>query len=93
MSRTVGAYEAKTKFSELLNCVEAGEEIIITRRDKVVARLVPERDESSFIVQRDKRLAALSRIAARVAAMPITRSPDDTATPWDLINEGRDIDV
>ena len=28
---TVGAYEAKTRFSQLLERVEAGEEIIITR--------------------------------------------------------------
>jgi prevent-host-death family protein len=37
---TVGAFEAKTKLSELLDKVEAGEEVIITRRGKEVARLV-----------------------------------------------------
>ena len=36
---TVGAFEAKTKLSELLNRVEAGAEIVITRRGKPVARL------------------------------------------------------
>ncbi len=39
--RKVGAFEAKTKFSELLDRVERGEEIIITRRGKPVARIVP----------------------------------------------------
>ncbi|CAN7165389.1 type II toxin-antitoxin system prevent-host-death family antitoxin [Bosea sp. LjRoot9] len=37
---TVGAFEAKTKFSELLDRVERGEEIVITRHGKAVARLV-----------------------------------------------------
>jgi prevent-host-death family protein len=38
---TVGAVEAKTRFGQLLKRVERGEEITITRRGKVVARLVP----------------------------------------------------
>lgn len=32
---------AETHFSHLLQCVEAGEEIVITRGDTPVARLVP----------------------------------------------------
>lgn len=42
---TVGAFEAKTKFSELLDKVEQGEEVVITRHGKVVARLVSQRPE------------------------------------------------
>jgi prevent-host-death family protein len=38
---TVGAYEAKTRFSQLLERVLAGEEITITRHGHPVARLVP----------------------------------------------------
>ncbi|RFF27807.1 MULTISPECIES: type II toxin-antitoxin system Phd/YefM family antitoxin [unclassified Wenzhouxiangella] len=37
--RTVPAAEAKAHFSELLKSVEAGEEIVITRRGRAVARL------------------------------------------------------
>jgi prevent-host-death family protein len=37
----VGAFEAKTHFAQLLERVQRGEEIIITRRGKPVARLVP----------------------------------------------------
>ena len=37
----VGAYEAKTHLSELLNRVESGERITITRHGKAVALLVP----------------------------------------------------
>lgn len=38
----VTAFEAKTRFGELLERVSKGEEVVITRHDKVVARLVPE---------------------------------------------------
>lgn len=38
---TVGAYDAKTHFSELIEKVEAGEEFTITRHGMPVARLVP----------------------------------------------------
>lgn len=36
------AFEAKTHFGKLLDRVARGEEIVITRHDKPVARLVPE---------------------------------------------------
>jgi prevent-host-death family protein len=38
---TVGAFEAKTKLSELLERVSQGAEITITRHEKPIARLVP----------------------------------------------------
>jgi prevent-host-death family protein len=37
----VGAYDAKTHFSEILERVEDGEEVTITRHGAPVARLVP----------------------------------------------------
>jgi len=37
----VGAYEAKTRFSQLLERVEKGERITITKHGKPVAVLVP----------------------------------------------------
>lgn len=39
--RSVGAYEAKTHLPKLLDAVEQGETIVITRHGKEVARLVP----------------------------------------------------
>lgn len=42
---TVGSFEAKTKLAELLDKVEDGETVTITRRGKAVARLVPARSE------------------------------------------------
>lgn len=41
MEKTVGAFEAKTHFSALLERAERGEEIVITRRGKAVAKIVP----------------------------------------------------
>ena len=38
----VTAFEAKTRFGELLERVAKGEEVVITRHDKPVARLIPE---------------------------------------------------
>lgn len=40
--KTANIAEAKSHFSALLAEVEAGEEVVITRRGKPVARLVPE---------------------------------------------------
>lgn len=39
--RTVNVYDAKTQLSRLLESVENGEEIVIARAGKPVARLVP----------------------------------------------------
>lgn len=41
MAKKVNVYEAKTQLSKLLEQVEAGEEIIIARHGRPVARLVP----------------------------------------------------
>ena len=38
----VSAFEAKTHFGDLLDRVSKGEEVVITRHDRPVARLVPE---------------------------------------------------
>lgn len=40
--QSVTALEAKTRFGQLLERVAQGEEVIITRHEKPVARLVPE---------------------------------------------------
>jgi prevent-host-death family protein len=37
----VSVYEAKTKLSSLLQAVERGEDVVITNRNRPVARLVP----------------------------------------------------
>jgi prevent-host-death family protein len=60
----VGSFEANNKFSALLDRAEHGEEIVITRRGKPVARLGP------FEARADKREAeeAAARLRARAKA-------------------------
>jgi prevent-host-death family protein len=59
----VGAFEAKNTLGSLLDRVEKGEVISITRHGRRVARLVPN-DE---FVDRAKARAAAERILARVS--------------------------
>jgi prevent-host-death family protein len=49
----VGAYEAKTRFSQLLERVASGEEITITRHGQPVARLVPPLQTNSIESRRE----------------------------------------
>lgn len=65
--REVGAFEAKNTLGALLTLVEQGEEIIITRRGKSVARLVP--NVSGF--DRMQAMDAMRRIRARAKAFKV----------------------
>jgi prevent-host-death family protein len=56
---TVGSFEAKTKLSELLDKVEAGETVTITRHGKPIARLVP---ASADADERARRRALIEEI-------------------------------
>ncbi|GAA3080752.1 type II toxin-antitoxin system Phd/YefM family antitoxin [Pseudonocardia yunnanensis] len=47
VNEQVNVYEAKTHLSRLLERVEAGEEIVIARNGRPVARLVPARRQRS----------------------------------------------
>lgn len=49
----IALFDAKNRLSELINRVEAGEEICITRRGKVVARLVPPAADAAAQKARD----------------------------------------
>ena len=61
----VGAFEAKTHFAQLLQRVERGEEITITRRGRPVARLVPVagRPEPEAVLATFRRLRERARRA------------------------------
>jgi prevent-host-death family protein len=41
MQQQIGAFEAKTHFSQILEKVENGADFLITRRGKPVAKIVP----------------------------------------------------
>lgn len=78
--REIGAFEAKNKFGTLLDWVERGEEVVITRRGKPVARLVP--SASGF--DRAKAAQAVTDILARRVGVTL-----GGLKIKDLVNEGR----
>jgi prevent-host-death family protein len=58
----IGAFEAKTHLSELLDRVEAGEELVIARHGQPIARLVPMADaQQQRATEAVRRLRALRR--------------------------------
>jgi len=76
----IGAFEAKNKLSALLDRVELGEVIVITRHGKPIAKLVP--DTSEF--DRSQASAASQRIRAR--AQQLKAGPLD----WQALKNDRD---
>ncbi|MDX2308269.1 MAG: type II toxin-antitoxin system prevent-host-death family antitoxin [Hyphomicrobium sp.] len=76
---TIGAYEAKTKFSELLDRVENGERVTITRHGRAIAELVPKREHDPKVAA-----AAFERMRARAQRLQL----DDLS--WDDIKAMRD---
>jgi prevent-host-death family protein len=65
--KIVGAFEAKNKLGHLLDLVEHGEEVTITRHGKEVARIVPARPRA----KRDEARAAIRRIRERAEALKL----------------------
>jgi len=41
MAQQIGAFEAKTNFSKIISETEKGNDFIVTRRGKAVARIIP----------------------------------------------------
>jgi prevent-host-death family protein len=76
----IGAFDAKTRLSEILRKVEQGERFTITVRGRPVADVVPSESNRS------------SRAAAAVDALlrmeKIKGIPDETVRAW--IEEGRE---
>jgi len=56
----VGAFEAKTQFSALLEKVESGEEVLITRHGKPVARL--SKAETASLADIDAAIAEIKQL-------------------------------
>jgi prevent-host-death family protein len=62
---TVGLFEAKTHLSELIARAERGEEVIITRHNRPVAKLVPFNEVSPELVARRRAIAAEMQAVGR----------------------------
>jgi prevent-host-death family protein len=76
----IGAFEAKNKLSHLLDLAEKGEEIIITRHGKQVARLLP----ITKPFDRDAALRAVEDIKKMRKGLRLS-----DAEIKEFINEGR----
>lgn len=84
---SIGLFEAKTHLSELVARAERGEEVIITRHNRPVAKLVPISEVSPELVARRRQaVAGMQAIGREVAAAggPITQQEI-----LDWIREGR----
>jgi len=83
---TVTAFEAKTRFGELLKRVARGEEIVITRHETPVARLVPEKRNNLEKVRH--AVAELRRLREDIARRRGGKHISDKAIK-EAIEEGR----
>jgi prevent-host-death family protein len=75
----IGIYDARSKLSELIERVQSGEEVVLTRHGEPVACLVPEKRR-----QKRSRAATVARIRALARKLDI-RDIDIRK----LIEEGR----
>jgi prevent-host-death family protein len=67
----IDALQAEKTFGTLLDCVEAGDEVVITRRGKAAARLVTAR-----------MLPASINVAAEAAARERAKTATDARMSW-----------
>jgi prevent-host-death family protein len=76
---TIGAFEAKTHLSALLERVAAGEEVVITKHGKAIARLIGA--EASDRQRVDEVVAALKQLRKKTTLGDV---------PWkELRDQGR----
>ena len=87
MAASITALEAKTRFGQLLDRVAQGEEVIVTRHDKPVARIVPAGRPA-----REEVRAAVEGLRELRQAIAMRRGAQSALTDEDiksLIEEGR----
>ena len=84
---SVTAFEAKTRFGQLLERVVRGEEVIITRHEKPVARLIPE-GRARLASVRDAA-AGLRTLRKRIAKRTSSQSKLSLDDIQSAVKEGR----
>ena len=75
----IGAFEAKNTFGALLDRVEHGEEIVITRHGRPVARLVP----NAGGIDQNQARAVVERLRARAKSLK-------AGFDWEALKADRD---
>ncbi|HZD47738.1 MAG TPA: type II toxin-antitoxin system Phd/YefM family antitoxin [Silvibacterium sp.] len=85
MSETLNLYEAKSHLSELVERAAGGEEIIIAKSGKPMARLVP--------LQRQKRPRLASVMGKNVLGMTYIAPDFEEDLPVEMfLGEGKELD-
>ena len=84
---TVSALEAKTRLGKLLDRVARGEEIVITRHEKPVARMVPEGQRKLGTVR--QAVTELKQLQQRIRARTRARGRLSDSEVRSAIEEGR----
>ena len=84
---TVTALEPKNRFGSLLDRVARGEEVVVTRHDKPVARMIPEGGRKLISVRRG--VAELRQLQDRIGARTKGRHSLSDAEVRSAIEEGR----
>jgi prevent-host-death family protein len=87
-TQTMGLFEAKTHLSELVARVESGDEVVITRHNKPVAKIVPYESVRPIDVRRRKQ--ALARLQAMGQDIASRGQPITQAEISEWIREGRE---
>jgi prevent-host-death family protein len=82
---TVGVYEAKTRFSELVARAEKGESFLVTKNGRPVARITPAND-----VDRERAERAAERLRALLAAQGPPVSEPEAQQNWEELKRELD---
>jgi len=81
LSQQIGAFEAKTHFSQVLEQVERGDNFIVTKRGKPVAKIMP--------VEQEKKMTYREAIEALREMRKLYRGKPGEDNIKDLIEDGR----
>ncbi len=89
--QTIGAFDAKTHFSQIIEQVLTGEEFTVTKHGKPVARIVPMATESTGTPvfdaeKRRKAIAAISSLRESIRAQTGTMT---RKALLEMVHEGR----
>ncbi|WP_342268236.1 type II toxin-antitoxin system Phd/YefM family antitoxin [Candidatus Tisiphia endosymbiont of Empis tessellata] len=71
MQNSITAFDAKTHFSKILDRASKGEEILVTRRGKAAAKIVP------VNTVQDIEIAEMAAVRLRKLAKEINLQPSD----------------
>ncbi|AFC69762.1 prevent-host-death family protein [Rickettsia amblyommatis] len=83
MKNTITAFDAKTHFSRLLDRASKGEEILITKRGKAAAKIVPIDSHNNI------EIAKIAVLRLRKLAKEINLQPSDLEVWLNYKNEGK----